>query len=154
MALADHCVVMNAGRIEDHGPPERVYARPATRFAATFMGESTLVPGRAATGPDGRLVVETAIGRVTLEGGAHVGDVTLAIRPENIRFSPRPGDIALGTAEIVETVFQGSYRRVTARSTADPAIVFSAKIAAGESAEPGTVVPVHCDPAAIVVLER
>ena len=34
MALADHCVVMNDGRIEDEGPPERVYARPATRFSA------------------------------------------------------------------------------------------------------------------------
>ena len=45
MALADHCVVMNDGRIEDEGPPERVYAQPATRFSATFMGESTLIPG-------------------------------------------------------------------------------------------------------------
>ena len=41
MALADHCVVMNHGRIEDEGPPERVYARPASRFSAAFMGEST-----------------------------------------------------------------------------------------------------------------
>src|ERR671910_747231 len=43
MALADHCVVMNQGRIEDEGPPDRVYSRPATRFSATFMGESTLL---------------------------------------------------------------------------------------------------------------
>ena len=45
MALADHCVVMNDGRIEDEGPPERVYSRPATRFSATFMGESTILAG-------------------------------------------------------------------------------------------------------------
>ena len=45
MALADHVVVMNHGRIEDEGTPERVYAQPATRFTATFMGESTIVPG-------------------------------------------------------------------------------------------------------------
>ncbi len=38
MALADHCVVMNDGRIEDEGPPERVYARPATRFSAHLHG--------------------------------------------------------------------------------------------------------------------
>jgi spermidine/putrescine transport system ATP-binding protein len=43
MALADHCVVMNQGRIEDEGTPERVYAKPATRFSATFMGESTII---------------------------------------------------------------------------------------------------------------
>ena len=38
MALADHCVVMNDGRIEDEGPPERVYARPATRFSRHLHG--------------------------------------------------------------------------------------------------------------------
>jgi spermidine/putrescine transport system ATP-binding protein len=41
MALADHIVVMNEGRIEDEGAPERVYAKPATRFTAHFMGESS-----------------------------------------------------------------------------------------------------------------
>ena len=46
MALADHCVVMNNGRIEDEGPPERVYSRPASRFSATFMGESTIASRR------------------------------------------------------------------------------------------------------------
>ena len=50
MALADHVVVMNHGRIEDEGSPERVYGRPATRFTATFMGESTVVPGTTANG--------------------------------------------------------------------------------------------------------
>ena len=47
MALADHLVVMNEGRIEDEGPPERLYAMPGSRFSATFMGESTLIPGGA-----------------------------------------------------------------------------------------------------------
>ena len=52
MALADHCVVMNDGRIEDEGPPERVYARPATRFSATFMGESTILAGKVTEAKD------------------------------------------------------------------------------------------------------
>ena len=38
MALADHCVVMNQGRIEDEGPPERVYARPARAFQRDLHG--------------------------------------------------------------------------------------------------------------------
>ena len=61
MALADHCVVMNHGRIEDSGPPERVYARPATRFTAAFMGESTLLPATVA-GPRKARVL--ALGRL------------------------------------------------------------------------------------------
>jgi spermidine/putrescine transport system ATP-binding protein len=47
MALADHVVVMNKGRIEDQGSAEKVYAQPATAFSATFMGESTIVDGHA-----------------------------------------------------------------------------------------------------------
>jgi spermidine/putrescine transport system ATP-binding protein len=47
MALADHVVVMNKGHIEDQGTPEKVYARPATKFSATFMGESTIIDGHA-----------------------------------------------------------------------------------------------------------
>jgi spermidine/putrescine transport system ATP-binding protein len=47
MALADQIVVMNHGKIEDAGTPERVYARPATRFTSTFMGESSFINGVA-----------------------------------------------------------------------------------------------------------
>ncbi len=59
MALADHCVVMNDGRIEDEGPPERVYAQPATRFSATFMGESTLISGTVTAAKHGTITVAT-----------------------------------------------------------------------------------------------
>jgi spermidine/putrescine transport system ATP-binding protein len=78
MALADQIVVMNAGRIEDVGAPERVYAKPATQFTANFMGESS-----------------------------RFGDV--AVRPEHV---------VLGQgfdAVVTDVVFQGSFKRVTAR---------------------------------------
>ena len=45
MSIADRIVVMNKGRIEDMGPPSRIYLRPATLFAATFMGESNILAG-------------------------------------------------------------------------------------------------------------
>jgi spermidine/putrescine transport system ATP-binding protein len=78
MALADQLVVMNHGRIEDVGTPEKVYAQPATRFTAQFMGESS-----------------------------HFGDV--AVRPEHVV-------IGKGQAATVsDVVFQGSFKRVTAR---------------------------------------
>ena len=38
MTLADRVVVMNAGRIEQVGPPQELYHRPATRFIAGFIG--------------------------------------------------------------------------------------------------------------------
>src|SRR5712691_2913457 len=38
MTLADLLVVMNAGRVEQIGPPLEIYERPATTFVATFIG--------------------------------------------------------------------------------------------------------------------
>jgi spermidine/putrescine transport system ATP-binding protein len=85
MALADHCVVMNDGRIEDEGPPERVYGKPATRFAAGFMGESTLIAGTVVEGDAAGVTVETAPGRLRVAGSAAAGSkVTLAVRPEHV----------------------------------------------------------------------
>src|SRR5260370_14850012 len=38
MTLADQVIVMRAGRIEQAAPPAELYARPATIFAARFIG--------------------------------------------------------------------------------------------------------------------
>lgn len=38
MALSDMIIVMNAGRIEQAGPPRQVFEEPATTFVARFIG--------------------------------------------------------------------------------------------------------------------
>ena len=38
MSMADQVVLLNAGRIAQQGTPEELYARPATPFAARFIG--------------------------------------------------------------------------------------------------------------------
>ena len=38
MTMADRIVLMNGGRIEQEGTPEDLYRRPATTFAASFIG--------------------------------------------------------------------------------------------------------------------
>lgn len=111
MALASLVVVMNAGQIEDCGPPARVYARPATRFTANFMGESTEIPGTAHAAR-----VETALGLLPVAHKAAAGEaVTVIVRPENI-CADGTGAISLGTARITEAVFQGAYVRADAVS--------------------------------------
>jgi spermidine/putrescine transport system ATP-binding protein len=155
MALADHCVVMNGGRIEDEGPPERVYMRPATRFSAGFMGESTLVNGTIAEGG----LIDTPLGRVELPCEQPIaGAVTLAIRPEHLRMERAAQSdagalwVQLGEATVTETVFQGSFRRVLAESRRDPAIRFIARMPATAQADPGDRVMVSCAANDIIVL--
>jgi spermidine/putrescine transport system ATP-binding protein len=135
MALADHVVVMNHGRIEDQGPPERVYARPATRFTATFMGESTIVPGKVTGG-----VIETPLGRFPAPESA----TYVAIRPEHASLG---GDIP---AEVTDVVYQGSFRRVTAKANG---VDLLARLPARTAVSPGQQVMLGIDPAHVIVLK-
>ena len=45
-ALADRIGVMNLGRLLESGQPDELYARPATRFVATFLGAANLLLAR------------------------------------------------------------------------------------------------------------
>ncbi|CCV06690.1 Spermidine/putrescine import ATP-binding protein potA [Mesorhizobium metallidurans STM 2683] len=153
MALADHCVVMNDGRIEDEGPPERVYARPSTRFSATFMGESTILSGTVTEAKNGTISVATPAGAIMLPGTLQPGaKVALAVRPEHLVLVAAGGAVALGTAEVSDVVFQGSFKRVLATSTVDPALQFIAKAPASASVQTGDNVAVSCDAGDFILL--
>src|SRR5476651_675766 len=45
LEVADRVVVMNAGKIEQVGTPEEVYARPATSFVYNFLGNVNIFHG-------------------------------------------------------------------------------------------------------------
>ena len=82
MTLGDQIVVMNAGRIEQVGPPMELYNRPNTEFVAAFIGspKMNLVRGEA----------------------AHPRrPATLGIRPEHLEISREAGRIP-GTISHVE----------------------------------------------------
>ena len=51
MTMADTIAVMNGGRIEQLGPPQELYEKPATAFVAGFLGVSNLLSGTV-EGPD------------------------------------------------------------------------------------------------------
>ena len=138
MALADHVVLMNHGRIEDEGTPERVYGRPATRFAATFMGESTVVAGETVNG-----VIRTALGSFA----AQVGATHIAIRPEHVRLG---GPLA---ARVSDVVYQGSFKRVTAELSSTPEISVLARLPAESNVKAGDDVMLGVDAAHVIVLK-
>ncbi len=141
MALADHVVVMNHGRIEDEGAPERVYGRPATRFSATFMGESTILEGTVEA--PGR--VATALGSFDLAGAAG-GMVHLAIRPEHVQLGP---GIA---ATVRDVVYQGSFKRVTAIPAQAPGIALLARLPAAAAVTEGATITLRINPDGVILL--
>jgi len=154
MAIADRIVVMNGGRIEDEGTPQRVYLRPRSRFTAAFMGEINLVPARVGGAGDGHLLLETALGpvRLALRGDLSAvqpgARLALGIRPEHLR----PDEAGLripGT--VIETIFSGTHQRVRLQpSPAGPPLV--AHLPQGARVAPGEAITLAFDPAAAILL--
>ena len=109
LSIADRIAVMRAGLVEQIATPSELYARPTTRFVATFMGTMNLFDGPV--GPDrfvrfGQLQVPLPAD-VQVESGQMVG---IGIRPEDL-IVEAPG--RRGTpAEVTLTTDLGHYRRV------------------------------------------
>ncbi|MBG21452.1 MAG: Fe3+/spermidine/putrescine ABC transporter ATP-binding protein [Rhizobiales bacterium] len=55
LALADHIIVMNRGKIEQDGPPQEVFDAPRTEFVARFIGGHNILGG----GESKKLAVRT-----------------------------------------------------------------------------------------------
>ncbi|MFC5387150.1 ABC transporter ATP-binding protein [Aquamicrobium segne] len=58
MSLSDRIAVMQSGKIEQIGPPEEIYARPATLFVAQFVGKVNAFSSTIVGEEDGKAVVE------------------------------------------------------------------------------------------------
>jgi multiple sugar transport system ATP-binding protein len=114
MTLADRIVVFNDRRIQQVAPPMEIYARPANKFVAQFVGSPamTIIP---ATLEDGgtiatvRLgegsVVATEVPRDHLPSGAMV---ELGMRPESIRVCSNGQGTTTAAVELVERLGERS----------------------------------------------
>ncbi len=154
MAIADTVVVMNEGRIEDKGAPERVYLRPATRFTANFMGDNNLIDGRVRESAAGSATVETALGAFTLAGEAVTGtSVALSLRPEHLYTEDAPGRVAIGSARLIEWGFFGTHHQGVARmdSLDQPLKV---RLPQKLLPRPGEALSLYVDPDDMVLLTR
>ena len=140
MAIADHLVLMNHGSIEDQGPPERVYRHPATRFAASFLGEMNFIKAVCRGG-----AAHTAIGALELPAGSAVHDgqeVTACLRPEHV--APADG-VATFSARVIDTVFQGVHRRIRVEPAVAPGTEMVALLPAGMDAAQGDMLQLRAD---------
>jgi spermidine/putrescine transport system ATP-binding protein len=152
MSVADRVVVMNHGRIEDEGPPDRVYLKPATLFAATFMGESNIISGTVRQRLEEGVLVDTALGALPVAATADPGErVSLSLRPEHIALErPLAEAIGLGQATLGEMVFQGTHLRLRAQT--DSGLELLLRAPAGVPLAPGMRVPLHAEAKRIVLL--
>lgn len=95
MSMADQVVLLRGGQIEQHDTPDGLYARPASEFAARFIGTPpmNLI---ALTSQQGSTVITGTQGPTI--ANAPAGAVKLGVRPEHIRIDNA------GIPAIVESV--------------------------------------------------
>jgi putative spermidine/putrescine transport system ATP-binding protein len=114
MLLSDRICLMNNARVEQIGTPIWLYERPATRFAATFLGESNIL--------DGISTVEgIAVGSATF-ATTHRGRLPppgracgLLIRPERIALGAAATGANVFEAAVVTVLELGGTRRIGLR---------------------------------------
>jgi len=106
MTMADKIVVLNAGRVEQIGPPLELYHRPKTKFVAGFIGAPSMnfLPVSIEEAAGGTAVVRygadtrLTVPRIQTDGLPGEG-LTMGIRPEHMSIS------ADGTGGIQAQVF-------------------------------------------------
>ena len=107
LAVADRVGVMNAGRLDQIASPVELYARPATRFVAEFVGLSNRVPARVEGGRAVLLGTRVPL----LEGSETSGSGWALVRPESVHV----GEEGEPNARVVSVAFLGPFSRVQCR---------------------------------------
>ena len=107
MTVADRIAVMDKGRLVQVAPPAELYEQPNSRYVADFVGDITMLEGKAAGIDKNTVRVGSAEAGAELlvqsdERPARDSAVWLAIRPEKMRISLEPPPP--GTANAIEGV--------------------------------------------------
>ena len=108
LTLSDRIAILSEGRLVQVGPPAEVYERPATRFAAEFLGEANLFSGRVDGG-----ALRTASGLAIFSARPMPsGEALIAVRPEKIQLADPGARAAEGanriTGQILRSIYSGS----------------------------------------------
>ena len=154
LALSDRIVVFDQGRIEQVGTPDDVYRRPASPFAARFVGDANVVPVDVVERNGGRARIDLA-GRALLvacEADQGPGPAWLVVRPESVRLAAS-GEGARGVVRDIAFRGSGFTCRVELPGLAEP-IKAEVPADAGAALELGGEVSVSWDESAARLLRR
>ena len=152
LTLSDRIAIIDQGRLMQMGEPKEIYERPATIFAAQFLGDANIFSGKREKDflilPDG--------GRIHAPGTTG----TVVVRPEKMRIfaasravPPEASNRIEG--KIIQAVFSGAsvtYHIRSARGVGPPLLVFVQNLE-GEVFTPDTNVTVAWSPDHTVPVE-
>jgi len=105
LTLSDRIAIIDQGRLMQLGSPQEVYERPATIFAAQFLGDANVFTGRRV----GNDLFLSEGSRIFASGS---GD-TVIVRPEKMLVFPADGEPAAElrnrlTGKILQAIYSGA----------------------------------------------
>ena len=151
--LSDRIAVMAHGEILQYAAPGDLYARPASRFVAEFLGEANLIDVQELANPNTAI---TAHGPVPFAGATKSvpssGKPVLLIRPEDIRFVTDASAPFALMARFTRRLFLGSRCLVTVTLPEGKEVV----VECGKSGAPpeGADCRIAWDPSAAIMLDH
>lgn len=116
LTMSDRIAVMNQGILEQVGVPGEIYEQPATRFVASFIGETNLLTGTV-TKRDHRHMLIECEGLLVTAAAQPIPEnekVTVAIRPERSMLSLEPASderIVQVAGRLTERIYCGGSTR-------------------------------------------
>jgi spermidine/putrescine transport system ATP-binding protein len=150
MTMADRIAVMNGGRIEQLGPPQELYEKPATAFVAGFLGVSNLLSGTV-EGPGAIRLDSGELVRANVNGRS--GRVAAGVRPEKITLGAGGGENELA-GTVSESAYIGVATQLVVRTKAGVMQVFAQNAGTGAHVlAPGSPVTLSWSPEATFVVD-
>lgn len=117
MTMSDRIAVMHKGKYEQLGEPEALYERPRTRFVASFLGVSNLLPATRNGSGDGYAAFRLADGSAVRVAAALVegrgSTIAIGVRPEKFRMIEPTKDVPAGLNRAPGVVTHASYLGVS-----------------------------------------
>jgi spermidine/putrescine transport system ATP-binding protein len=110
LSMSDRIAIMHGGILEQIATPLEIYESPASKFVATFIGETNLFEGRVEEIDGNAVSVLVESGMVTAFGeGFRTGElVAVSVRPERMKYSLSPVEGFTLEAKVREQVYVGS----------------------------------------------
>jgi spermidine/putrescine ABC transporter ATP-binding subunit len=105
MVMSDRIALLRSGELEQVATPREIYGRPATAYAAQFIGHTNLLKGEVRAG-----MVRCA--SLTWPAKLPDGPALFSLRPENIRLVTGNSS-SVGTVRAQGTVIQSAFHGAT-----------------------------------------
>jgi len=146
LVVADRLGVMQSGKLMQIGTPEEIYDRPASAFVADFIGLTNRLPGIVSG--NHALVLGQPV--PLLPGSVTEREVTVLVRPENVRPVPISGEEPNG--HVLTSGFLGSTARLQVRTSTGHLLIAQVPVSAAAGLLPGQAVRLELAPVAALAV--